>query len=80
MLLLWGPFQQSTHQVFFMLHKIIVCCLVVVALAFTTTPGTPFPTIPLRRNARFPNRFFLLFRFKMKAPYAAWPPRKKWRP
>ena len=34
MLLLWGPFQQSTHQVFFMLHKIIVCCLVVVALAF----------------------------------------------
>lgn len=38
------------------------------------------PNNPLRRNARFPNRFFRLFRFKMKAPYAAWPPRKKWRP
>lgn len=95
MLLLWGPFQQSTHQVFFMLHKIIVCCLVVVALAFPARASSLWhpepgflpedarhavPNNPLRRNARFPNRFFRLFRFKMKAPYAAWPPRKKWRP
>ena len=88
MLLLWGPFQQSTHQVFFMLHKIIVCCLVVVALAFPARASSLWHPEPgfLPEDARHavPNNpappFFRLFRFKMKAPYAAWPPRKKWRP